>query len=95
MLKKDEVAPGATGCLAKAKDDEMIFTLLSRDMQAPLAIIEWIKLSFNSQPADKLREALECAIVMKQQWEKNLNDSIPEDIKKRWLEVGKEEEKFL
>lgn len=65
MLKKDETAPGAQGCLGKASDDEMLFVLRAQDITAPHTILEWIKLNFHNCPEDKLREAFECALTMK------------------------------
>ena len=51
-------------CLEKAFDDERLFVLMTRDAQAPQAVLEWIKLSLYSQPEEKLREAFECALEM-------------------------------
>ncbi len=65
MRKKDELAPDAQGCLGKAKDDEMLFILRAQDHSSALVVLEWIKLNFITCPADKLREAFECALVMK------------------------------
>jgi hypothetical protein len=65
MLKKDELLPGAKGCLGKAKDDEMLFILRAQDILAPIVVLEWIKLNFLNCPDDKLREAFEAAIKMK------------------------------
>ena len=65
MRKKDELAPGAKGCLGKAKDDEMLFILRSQDYTSPIVVLEWIKLNFNTCPEEKLREAFECALEMK------------------------------
>lgn len=52
-------------CLKKAFDEERLFVLMTRDKMAPLAVLEWIKQSFHSQSNDKLREAFECALEMK------------------------------
>lgn len=52
-------------CLKKAYDDEKIFVLMARDISAPTTILEWLKLAFYDQPDDKLREAFEAAIEMK------------------------------
>lgn len=65
MKKQDETAEGATGSLAKAKDDEMLFILRAQDITAPMAILEWMKINFNSLPEAKLREAFECIMEMK------------------------------
>lgn len=65
MKKKDELAPGAQGCLAKAKDNEMLFVLRAQDASAPIVVLEWIKLNFNTCPTNKLREAFECCLEMR------------------------------
>lgn len=52
-------------CLQKAFDDERLFVLMTRDVSAPSTVLEWIKLSIWSQPDEKLREAFECALEMK------------------------------
>lgn len=65
MLKKNELAPNAKGCLAKAADNEMLFILRAQDVTAPLVVLEWIKCNFLNCGEDKLREAFECALQMK------------------------------
>lgn len=67
MRKKDELAEGANGCLAKAKDDEMLFILRAQDISSPIVVLEWMKLNFETCPEDKLREAFNCALEMKRQ----------------------------
>lgn len=52
-------------CLDKAYDDERIFVLLARDPAAPSAIMQWIARSIETQPAEKLKEALDCALKMR------------------------------
>lgn len=74
MRKKDELAEGAKGCLAKAKDDEMLFVLRAQDATSPLVVLEWMKLNFGTCPDDKLREAFECALVMKNHTSKKVAD---------------------
>ncbi len=69
MRKKDELAPDAQGCLAKADPEEMLFVLRAQDKTAPHTVLEWIKMNFLTCPDDKLREAFECALKMKQ-WSK-------------------------
>lgn len=44
--------------------EETIFVLLARDEKAPVTIVEWIKQSLLTQPADKLHKALDTAIKM-------------------------------
>ena len=54
-------------CLEKAFEDERLFVLMTRDITAPLTILEWIKMNIQLQPEDKLREAFECAMQMKRE----------------------------
>lgn len=65
MKKKDELAEGAKGCLAKAKDDEMLFILRAQDATAPKVVLHWIAKNFENTPEEKLREAFECALEMR------------------------------
>ena len=51
--------------MKKAFDDEMLFVLMGRDATAPKVVLEWIKENLFTQPEDKLREAFECALKMK------------------------------
>lgn len=50
--------------LANALPDEALFVLMARDTAAPRTIVEWIKESILTQPADKLHSALDVAIQM-------------------------------
>lgn len=52
-------------CLEKAYEDERLFVLMTRDVNAPVTVMEWIKISLFNQPDEKLREAFECALEMK------------------------------
>jgi hypothetical protein len=53
-------------CFEKAKErGQHTFTLVAQDYTAPEAIIEWIKLNIETAPAEKLRCALEDALVMR------------------------------
>jgi hypothetical protein len=65
MRKRDELV---SGCMAKARDDEMTFVLLGRDRAAPAAIRKWIKerirLRLNKPGDAKLIEAEECARII-------------------------------
>ncbi len=65
MKKKDELMQSSSGCLAKAKDDEMLFILRAQDETAPKVVLHWIAKNFDTAPEDKLREAFECAMEMK------------------------------
>lgn len=51
-------------CIKKAYDDERLFVLMARDQAAAYVVIEWIKHSLATQPAEKLHEALDAAIEM-------------------------------
>lgn len=53
-------------CLEKALDDERLFVLMTRDETAPDVIMEWIRLNLGKQPKEKLIEALECALEMRE-----------------------------
>ena len=64
MEKKNELAPGAQGCLAKAADDEMLFILRAQDKSAPKAVLYWIIENLGHAPDEKLREAFEAALAM-------------------------------
>ena len=74
MRKKDELAEGANGCLAKSGDDEMLFILRAQDNSSPQVVMEWIKLNLLTCPDDKLREAFECALAMKNHTQKKVAD---------------------
>lgn len=52
-------------CLKKAKDDEMLFVLRAQDRSAPKTVLHWIAENFETTSDDKLREAFETALVMK------------------------------
>lgn len=63
MLKRDELTNPAS-CMSRARDDEMTFVLLGRDVAAPAAIREWIKervrLGKNFIDDAQIREAEQC-----------------------------------
>jgi hypothetical protein len=67
MLKRDELTNPA-GCMFRARDDEMTFVLLARDLAAPVAIRAWvaerIRLGKNKPDDPQLVEAEECARAM-------------------------------
>ena len=60
--KRDELI---SGCMAKARDDEMTFILLGRDAASPVAIRAWIaervRIGKNKPGDPQLIEAEECA----------------------------------
>lgn len=64
MKKSQELAEGAQGCLGKAKYDEMLFILRAQDVSSPKIVLEWIKENLHCND-EKLREAFECVLVMK------------------------------
>lgn len=63
MIKSEELA-NPNSCLSKAKDDEMVFVLLGRDVAAPAAIQEWIDeridLEKNTESDAQIQEAYAC-----------------------------------
>lgn len=60
-------------CIKMAFDDERLFVLMTRDLTAPGVVVEWIKANVGIQPANKLHEALDCAIEMYHN-QKDIND---------------------
>jgi hypothetical protein len=52
-------------CIKKAYPDERLFVLMARDPAAAKVVLYWIVKSFDTQPTDKLREAFEAAIEMR------------------------------
>lgn len=69
MRKRDELT---AGCMAKARDDEMCFVLLGRDVTAPNTIRDWIGRRLaagKNRPEDpQIVEAEECARTMEAEW---------------------------
>jgi hypothetical protein len=68
MLKREELAnPGS--CFNRAKDDEMVFVLLARDVAAPEAIYAWartrVEMGKNKWTDPQIEEALRCADSMR------------------------------
>lgn len=70
MRKEDELKHPFS-CLNRAKDSEMIFVLLGRDVAAPAAIRTWVeervRLGKNIPTDKQVFEALECARIMERQ----------------------------
>jgi len=64
-MRKTEELADQNSCLNRAKDDEMLFVLLGRDIAAPAAIRAWckerIRLGKNKRDDAQIREALACA----------------------------------
>lgn len=67
MLKRDELK-NPKSCMSRARDDEMTFVLLGRDLAAPVAIRAWveerIRLGKNQPDDPQIAEALTCADYM-------------------------------
>ena len=67
MRKRDELTL-PNSCMSRARDDEMTFVLLGRDVAAPVAIRAWvaerIRTGKNCQDDLQIREALGCAAMM-------------------------------
>lgn len=60
-------------CMSRARDDEMTFVLLGRDVAAPTAIRAWaaerVRLKKNSKDDEQIQEALACALEMEEKRE--------------------------
>lgn len=67
MRKRDELT-SPNSCLARARDDEMVFVLLGRDEDAPDTIRDWIARRIRrgkNQPGDaQMVDAERCARIM-------------------------------
>lgn len=67
MLKRGELTNPAS-CMSRARDDEMTFVLLGRDLAAPCAIRAWIeeriRLGKNLRRDAQILEAETCAAAM-------------------------------
>jgi hypothetical protein len=67
MRKQDELT-NPDSCMSKARDGEMTFVLLGRDLVAPAVIREWCRLRClhgKNKPKDpQITEALDCADTM-------------------------------
>lgn len=53
-------------CLDNAAIDEPIFVLRAQDASSPKVILHWIAKNFETCPDEKLRDAFEQALAMKQ-----------------------------
>lgn len=67
-MRKQEELTNPESCMSRAKDNEMTFVLLGRDMAAPDTIRYWvskrIELGKNKADDPQIVEALECAKQM-------------------------------
>jgi len=70
VLKKDEIA-NPESCLNRAREDELVFVLLGRDVAAPVAIRAWASERIarrKNEPDDRqIMEAHVCANLMELQ----------------------------
>jgi len=70
MIKSEELT-NPKSCMSRAKDDEMTFVLLARDVAAPVAIRAWVKerlrLGKNQMRDHQIIDALACADDMELQ----------------------------
>jgi len=70
MRKQDELT-NPNSCMSKAKDTEMTFVLIDRDVAAPAAIRYWvekrIQLGKNKHDDPQILEALACAETMERE----------------------------
>lgn len=76
--------------IKKAYDDERLFVLMARDPAAPKCILHWIAKSIDSQPAEKIREALDCALEMKARGQE-FRDQRDEEAKRKEYETKEHE----
>jgi len=87
-MKKHDELNDADSCLNKARDDERIFVLLSRDPAAPEAIRAWVaervRLGKNTLKDPQIREALDCAARM--EVERMDDEAARRQQKIRWAE---------
>lgn len=71
MIKKQELTDPRS-CMSKAKDDEMTFVLLARDIAAPATIRFWIVERIlhgkNTRDDPQIVEAEKCAQEMEKQF---------------------------
>jgi len=76
--KEIETAPGATGCLARAADNEPLFILRAKDLLAPLAVRDWAKRADAAGVSqEKIAEALSLAREM-EAWQEIYGKKVPD-----------------
>lgn len=89
MIKRDEIEY-TESCLNKARDNERLFVLLSRDPAAPTAIRAWvaerIRLGKNTPNDAQIVEALDSARLM--ETERVEAEAARRQEKMRWAEGG-------
>jgi len=71
-MRKESELSEPKSCLNKARDGEMLFVLLGRDIAAPVAIRAWIDARIRlgkNQPYDpQIIEAEQCATAMEAEY---------------------------
>lgn len=69
-MRKTEELTNPRSCMSRARDDEMTFVLLGRDVAAPATIRFWVEQRILAGKNDKndpqIVEALECATAMEE-----------------------------
>jgi hypothetical protein len=70
-MRKIEELSNPNSCMSRAKDNELTFVLLGRDITAPSVIRYWvserIRLGKNEATDPQIIEALECAETMEKE----------------------------
>lgn len=70
MRKKDELSD-PNSCMSRAKNDEMTFVLLGRDITAPYVIRVWIRerirMGKNKPDDEQIIAARACALMMERE----------------------------
>lgn len=70
MVKTEELS-NPNSCMSRARDDEMTFVLLARDITAPDTIRFWanerVRLGKNTLNDPQITEAFACALKMEEQ----------------------------
>jgi hypothetical protein len=100
MRKEDEFL-NPNSCLSRARDEEMIFVLLGRDIAAPDTIRSWastrIRLGKNAPTDPQIIEARACALVMESEARKDGATAVPAAVLEAYAERRPESEtnKFL
>jgi len=68
MARKRDELSNHKSCINRAREDEMVFVLLGRDLAAPIAIRAWVaervRIGKNKADDPQIVEALACADTM-------------------------------
>ena len=74
-MRKQQELTDPRSCMSRAKEDEMTFVLLGRDVSAPATIRFWvserIRLGKNTREDPQIVEALQCAATMETERQQN------------------------